>query len=300
MHSSQPLVSVVIPCYNHEQFVQDSIQSVIDQDYENIELIIIDDGSEDSSVMKIKEMVESCQKRFVRFEFRNRENKGLCATLNEALEWCEGNYFSPLASDDIALPNKTSFLVSKMINTDYSAVFGNIKSIGDKSVVRKFPNKLIHTFQDVIMQINNPSAPAALIRTEDIKIVGGYNERVALEDWYMWLKLTSNGKKLISYNKVVCLYRKHENNTVNNIELMHIEREKVLGLYKNNYMYKEAIINNHYLRAKQRAYNETFAPIHFLIKYRYFNKKGCSVVLKVISPKFLINKKRDIIKFFRK
>lgn len=50
----KPLVSVVIPCYNHENFVQGCIQSVIDQTYQNIELIIIDDGSKDNSVLKIK------------------------------------------------------------------------------------------------------------------------------------------------------------------------------------------------------------------------------------------------------
>ena len=92
--NNQPLVSVVIPCYNHEQFVQDSIQSVIDQTYRNIELIIIDDGSKDGSVEKIQEMVDICEQRFTRFEFRSRPNKGLSSTLNEALEWCKGKYFS--------------------------------------------------------------------------------------------------------------------------------------------------------------------------------------------------------------
>ena len=66
--SNQPLVSVVIPCYNHENFVQDCIQSVIDQTYDNIELIIIDDGSKDNSVDKIKEMIGLCEKRFTNFE----------------------------------------------------------------------------------------------------------------------------------------------------------------------------------------------------------------------------------------
>lgn len=54
---SHPLVSIVIPCYNHENFVQECIQSVIDQTYQNIELIIIDDGSKDGSVEKIQEMI---------------------------------------------------------------------------------------------------------------------------------------------------------------------------------------------------------------------------------------------------
>lgn len=83
--NQKPLVSVVIPCYNHENYVQECIKSAIEQDYENIELIIIDDGSKDESVNKIQELVPGCEKRFCRFEFRTRPNKGLCKTLNEAL-----------------------------------------------------------------------------------------------------------------------------------------------------------------------------------------------------------------------
>lgn len=100
MNNSNPLVSVVIPCYNHEQFVKDTIQSVIDQNYENIELIIIDDGSKDDSVLKIQEMAELCAQRFVRFEFRSRANKGVSATLNESLTWSEGTYWTTCSSDD--------------------------------------------------------------------------------------------------------------------------------------------------------------------------------------------------------
>lgn len=99
-HIEQPLVSIVIPCYNHEQFIQSSIQSLVDQTYQNIELIIIDDGSQDSSALKIKEMVSLCEKRFTRFEFRVRDNKGLSETLNEAITWSKGEYWTPCASDD--------------------------------------------------------------------------------------------------------------------------------------------------------------------------------------------------------
>lgn len=68
LEKENPLVSIVIPCYNHAQFVQESIQSVIDQDYKNIELIIIDDGSKDNSIDVIKEMIPVCEERFTRFK----------------------------------------------------------------------------------------------------------------------------------------------------------------------------------------------------------------------------------------
>ena len=101
-----PLISVVIPCYNHENFVQEAIQSVIDQDYKNIELLIIDDGSKDSSVEKIEELIPVCKQRFNRFEFKSRANKGISATLNEALAWANGDFFTICASDDSFHRNK--------------------------------------------------------------------------------------------------------------------------------------------------------------------------------------------------
>ncbi|MGQ0439007.1 glycosyltransferase family 2 protein, partial [Bacillus sp. B-TM1] len=86
----QPLVSVIIPCYNHRQYILNSIKSVINQTYKSIELIVIDDGSKDGSFEEIKKIESECQERFIRFECYTRENKGLSATLNEAIQWCQG------------------------------------------------------------------------------------------------------------------------------------------------------------------------------------------------------------------
>lgn len=138
---SKPLVSVVIPCYNHERYVQDCILSVINQSYTNIEVIIIDDGSNDSSVIKIKEMVERCEDRFVNFEFRHRPNVGLSSTLNEALEWCKGDYFCTLASDDQILEDKISYQVDYLNNhSNTVAIFGNVNLIDNDNKYIKSEN----------------------------------------------------------------------------------------------------------------------------------------------------------------
>lgn len=91
----QPLVSIVIPCYNHENYIEDSIQSIIDQTYPSIELII-DDGSKDQSVEKNSSHATACEYVFDMY-FNTRPNKGLCATLNEALALCKGKYVSLIA-----------------------------------------------------------------------------------------------------------------------------------------------------------------------------------------------------------
>ena len=101
-----PLVSVCVPAYNHEKYIAECIQSIIEQDYKNIELIIINDGSKDKTDEVIKSYEQKCQERFVRFEYRNRGNRGLSETLNEMVDWSHGKYFSAIASDDILLFNK--------------------------------------------------------------------------------------------------------------------------------------------------------------------------------------------------
>ena len=90
MNTSLPLVTVVIPSYNHSKYIQQSIQSVIDQTYARIELIVIDDGSQDDSVARIEVMRQLCEKRFERFLFITRENRGLSKTLNQGIALANG------------------------------------------------------------------------------------------------------------------------------------------------------------------------------------------------------------------
>lgn len=108
----KPLVSIIIPCYNHAQFVQESIQSVIDQDYENIELIIIDDGSSDNSVEVIQQLISVCKNRFKSFDFISRANQGLSATLNEGLSLAQGEVIGFCSSDDAFHKHKVSSQVA--------------------------------------------------------------------------------------------------------------------------------------------------------------------------------------------
>lgn len=221
--SDQPLVSVVIPCYNHEKFVQDCIQSVIDQTYKNIELIIIDDGSSDGSVEKIEEMLDQCIQRFYRFEFRSRPNLGLSPTLNEALKWCQGVYLSPIASDDQMLSDKIRLQVVFFIKEpDYIAVFGGINQIDENNrIVRTLQKRnRSYCFEDIAKLDYFLQAPTQFFRLNDIISIGGYNQKYRIEDWYSYLLLTENGSKIYLMNEVLCNYRRHENNNSKNMTLM--------------------------------------------------------------------------------
>lgn len=244
LDKKSPIVSIVIPCYNHAQFVQETIQSVIDQDYENIELIIIDDGSKDNSVDVIKEMIFACEARFTRFEFRCRPNKGLCATLNEALEWCAGEYLSCIASDDLMLPDKTSYQVQyleKNINT--IGVFGGVMLIDDATRAKKVRLKKTrkYNFNDIFTYKHHLPAPTQMLRLAAVKSAGGYREDLIIEDWSMWLFLTEKGGTLDYVKKVFSIYRRHEGNLSGRFELMSKGRAQVVNLFKEKPFYEKSL-----------------------------------------------------------
>lgn len=285
MKNKYPLVSIVIPCYNHEQFVQDAIQSVIDQDYKNIELIIIDDGSQDDSIVKIQEMIGACKERFGRFEFRSRANVGLSATLNEALEWCEGKYFSPIASDDILMPHKTELQVEYLYKNELSVgVFACVNLIDEK-------NKIItdwlvkdrkYKFANILMHEHELLAPTAMLRLETVKNVGGYNSNYYIEDWYMWLKISKYGT-LDSVNKIVSMYRKHPNNASNNLEKMHASRLAILNDFKNDPSYDKALKNILWMyKYETFSVKENKSLTSFLKMSKDFPNKTIKLILKKI------------------
>lgn len=240
---SMPLVSIVVPCYNHEKFVQECIQSIIDQDYQNIELIIIDDGSKDNSVKKIEAMRDVCEKRFTRFEFRHRSNKGLCATLNEALEWCEGVYFSPSASDDILATQKISSQVGTFKNNhDIVAVFTGIFLIDqDKNILATKGSQKKFTFKDVFLRTQLMPGQAVMLVTEEIKTIGGYDESIKIEDLDLFLRLGKQGFWFLSIETPLVYYRKHGNNLSGDHQVMLDAIQSILEKYKGDPLYDQAL-----------------------------------------------------------
>ncbi|HCH8077766.1 TPA: glycosyltransferase, partial [Acinetobacter baumannii] len=281
--NKQPLVSIVIPCYNHANFVQDCIQSVIAQTYQNIELIIIDDGSKDGSVEKIQEFIGECEKRFVRFEFRNRPNKGLSATLNEALEWCQGEYFSAIASDDMMLNDKIEIQIDFLKNSIDSTivgVFGGYNLIDDTDAIIKtiLKKEKKYVFNEIFLHNFDLPAPTALLKLECVRSVGGYKENLKIEDWYMWLKLTEDNHCLFYLDKVLVNYRYHESNFSKNLKLMNIERKKVIDYFTYHKLYKNADSKVQWLKATDYLYVDKKHALRLF--YELFFKKPSQIFSK--------------------
>lgn len=243
---SLPLVSVVVPCYNHASYIKDCIKSIIDQDYKAIELIVIDDGSTDDSVSKILEMVAICEERFVRFEFRSRANVGLSNTLNEAIGWCSGEFYSAIASDDLMLPIKTTRQVQYLLsNAECIAVFSGVQIIGadGQSVRSVFGTQKNYIFKDIFLGRCSLPAPTLMLRLSKLKEAGGYPSDLHIEDWYMWLKLTHLGGYVHSMAQVTAAYRRHDTNSSSQLEKMEEARVQIVNYYTSSPLYNWAMAN---------------------------------------------------------
>jgi alpha-1,3-rhamnosyltransferase len=231
---SQPLVTIVTPSYNHARYVCDAIESVIAQDYPNIEYLVIDDGSSDDSVARIERVLDRCHTRFQRFEFRPRQNRGLCETLNEALQWARGDYLAVLDSDDILLPQKTSTLVDLLENEPKLAgVFSGchvVNADGDRLNMISPPTR-VYEFRDILARDKNFVSSSMLVRLDEVRRTGGYVPGLYIEDWYMWLRLTEGGATLKVIPDPLILYRQHGTNISRDAVKMFNARKQILEMY---------------------------------------------------------------------
>lgn len=223
MSDDVPLVSVLIPAFNHERFVQRCLDSVLQDPYPAKELIVIDDGSTDGTAERIADWVAThCMD--IPIEYVRRENRGIAATLNELAARASGEFLRPGASDDYLLPGGLDAQVRYLLaHPDKGAV------IGDSVVVDQDDNKLhdsgmglLHGGSKTLYRSDDGirraiishwaiGGPVALMRRSALDTVDRWSEGLRIEDWDMFLRLAA--RDALGFIDVgVCAYRIHGTN----------------------------------------------------------------------------------------
>jgi glycosyltransferase involved in cell wall biosynthesis len=200
----KPLVSIICLCYNHEQFVVESLNSVLNQSYKNIELIIADDCSTDSSEKTIKNWLEN----YPDIQFiSNETNLGNTKTFNKALKIAKGNYVIDLAADDILMPDCVEKQIDTFINSDQeklAIVYGNAEIIyennkhlryyyevnAEKKVLKKPATGDIYS--SILSQSSMICSVASMVKREVLDELKGYDENLAYEDLDLWIRTARN------------------------------------------------------------------------------------------------------------
>lgn len=215
------LVTVAIPAYNHEKFIVECLDSVKNQDYPNIELVIIDDGSRDSTPRLIERYLQEHGERFSRVVFKSRANRGVSATSNECFSNAQGEWVHLLGSDDLLKPGKVSRMMAKYQDwgvPDVALIFADADFIDingvtiPRTVKEVFPPGPDRQAYRRLFLANRIPNPTVAIRREAFEAVGGFDESLFLEDWDMWLRLAAR-YPIARVPEVLSSYRYHSGNT---------------------------------------------------------------------------------------
>ena len=208
-----PNVSVIVPSYNHARFVATTLRSIINQTLAPAELIVIDDGSTDNSRTIIDRALAQCP---FPCEFIARENRGLCATLNEGLGRASGEYFAYLGSDDLWLPD---FLKArtKLLAARPAAVlaYGHAYFIDEEDRIvdstSHWANYSDGDARRMLLKTIAPMSPTVLYR-RDALWRHRWNESARLEDYDLYLRLCVEGEFAFD-PQVLSAWRRHARNT---------------------------------------------------------------------------------------
>lgn len=206
---TNPKISIITASYNYENYIKETIESVLAQDYANWEMIIVDDGSKDNSIEVIKEY---CKKdsRIKLYQHENAQNKGLAQTIQLGIQKANGDWITFLESDDTITSNYLSekIIVAKN-NPDVNLIFNNINFFGNEEIVEKyikgycpFQDKMLAKIgvkNNLLKLLKNkkkcnpiPTFSCVMLKPnllEDISFESPYKP---ILDWYIWLQIAQN------------------------------------------------------------------------------------------------------------
>ena len=281
-HNSQmPLITVGIPAYNHEKYVEESIRSVLEQDYPRIELLVVDDASPDKTWEIIKSLQDECEEKCERVIFDiNETNQGTCFSLNKLKNNCRGDFFILMASDDKLLPGALSALIKPMllderigvvvgqnqiidsdsrrcfwdanrnnIYTEKGAAYKTFNGFLEATTGIKENSPLYGKYESLLKANHIPNG--YLMRFSELIKIPSFSSDAPLEDHWLHLQLS----KITAYKAIpndVFSYRWHNANTVHQTSRMMWmdfktrEYEKRMVLKKNEEPWARIFLENEF------------------------------------------------------
>ena len=195
-----PLVSVVVPVYNMESFLPETLDSILASVYPNFEVVVVDDGSKDASYS----IACSYAEKDKRVRAYTQPNGGACAARNHAVRLAKGEFILPFDADDKMGKAFLSDAVQVMLSDmEIKAVCPRSEYFGDRKGEWKLP-----PFSRKLLARKNMIPICALYRKADWERVGGYDEHIiAREDWAFWIAVLKDGGKVVTLPQLSVCYR---------------------------------------------------------------------------------------------
>ncbi len=202
--SDLPLVSIVIPAYNHARFLDEAIQSVLAQDYANKELIVLDDGSKDDTAAVLRKYQGL-------FYFETHSNIGQAATLNKGWRMARGAFLSYLSADDALLPGAVSSAVAHLRpSPDVVLVYPDFNLVDKTGRTLRAVSAPEPDHASMLANCICAPGPGVFFRRAGFEATGGWNvELRQMPDFDYWLRLALCGR-FQRIPEVLANFRMHE------------------------------------------------------------------------------------------
>jgi glycosyltransferase involved in cell wall biosynthesis len=220
--SDYPLISVLVPAYNHARYIWSCLDSILSDEYPNLEVIVLDDGSTDQTYRLIGEWFSTHGHRLNHYLLMRQDNQGVTKTLNTLMRTFTGDYFVLLASDDMLLKGGIEMRLATLKGAPNAlAVFADAIGIdeADKEICSSV---LVDKFHASIRALSNCRTrpyelilnwcipgPVFLAKREVLNKIGYYNEAFLIEDRDYYLKLIASDALAFTASKVAA-YRLHD------------------------------------------------------------------------------------------
>ncbi len=262
----QPLVSVIIPAYKAEKFLPETLESVLDQTYENLEIIVVDDGSPES----LEPVVAPYLEKDARIKFFRKPNGGVSSARNFGYKKSRGDFVSFLDADDVWFKENVQKKVEALLNTsaEFGYVHSKVEVIDENS---KPTGEILEGKEgDILIDLllwdkKAISARCAnlLYKREVLEKTGLFNEELSTAaDQELTFRLAKHYKG-IYLPEVLLYYRIHSNNMHSNVSLL--ERDHILA-------YKLAEKNN--LFPSQKIRNKAFSNLYLILAGAWWQDAG--------------------------
>lgn len=194
-------VSIIVPCYNQAQYLDEALQSLLEQTYTHWECIIVNDGSPDNTEAVAKIWIEKDS----RFKYIYKENEGLSSARNLGISYAQGDFILPLDADD-KISKKYVLLALKAFEEDDSlkVVYCKAEKFGDE-----FGLWELAPFSLFNLSRNNMIFCSAMYRKKDWELVGGYDTKMIYgwEDWEFWISMLKKGGNVKRLDELGFYYR---------------------------------------------------------------------------------------------
>jgi glycosyltransferase involved in cell wall biosynthesis len=229
-------VSIIIPCYNHGQFIADAIDSVMNQTYRDFEIIVVNDGSTDPYTNRLLESYQSCCRLIV------TGNQGVGAARNTGIGESTGSYILPLDADDRIADSYLEKAVAVLdTNPNVGIVYCRAEFFGETTGKWELPE---YSFPEILL--GNMIFCSGFYRKSDWQTVNGYNSNMKYcwADYDLWLSLIELGREVLCLPETLFFYRQRSGSMNKSIT-----REQVIASY-------EQLFRNH-----SKLYSENIAVI---------------------------------------